>query len=600
MSIKKANLNRKDVEKSYTYDLSDLCQNNADFSNQADNLMDQVQQFRKQYANRSLNISEIETALFDYNDLWYHADILLNYAFLNQSVDLTNTENSNIAFRGDQIESELTTNLQFFEDLLLKLPHENFKKLMRDNPQFTGFLRNIKQKQKIAPNKKIEQTLNKLMPVLQGPSRLYGQVIGADLSFDDFTVNGQAYPLSFSLYEDYYAFHHNTDIRRTAFDAFSKQLRKYQDTLAANYLNKVTSEKVLADLYGFDSVIDYLLYNQEVSREMFNRQIDLIMTKFGPVVQKYLKFLKNEHQLDQLTFADRLIDIDFDYTPKVSIAQSKDYIKNALAPLGNSYQNVILKGFNERWIDFTANKGKETGAFCAQPYQKKPKILLSWQNTLSDVYTLIHELGHAGQGILSSEANTYLDFNPSTYIVETASTFNELLLTDYLSTTSQNNQQKRFALGKLFNNTYFHNFVTHLLEAAFQQKVYQLVDKGKSFNAQILNDLKLDVLKQFYGDSLDYNEGTELTWMRQSHYYMGLYSYTYSASLTISTQEFLKFKENPTAERDNWLDFLAIGNSLSPIDSANKLGIDITTSTPLENTISYLETVVDEIIALSK
>lgn len=343
---------------------------------------------------------------------------------------------------------------------------------MRDNPQFTGFLRNIKQKQKkLRLTKKIEQTLNKLMPVLQGPSRLYGQVIGADLSFDDFTVNGQAYPLSFSLYEDYYAFHHNTDIRRTAFDAFSKQLRKYQDTLAANYLNKVTSEKVLADLYGFDSVIDYLLYNQEVSREMFNRQIDLIMTKFGPVVQKYLKFLKNEHQLDQLTFADRLIDIDFDYTPKVSIAQSKDYIKNALAPLGNSYQNMILKGFNERWIDFTANKGKETGAFCAQPYQKKPKILLSWQNTLSDVYTLIHELGHAGQGILSSEANTYLDFNPSTYIVETASTFNELLLTDYLSTTSQNNQQKRFALGKLFNNTYFHNFVTHLLEAAFQQKV---------------------------------------------------------------------------------------------------------------------------------
>ncbi|MGX4644539.1 oligoendopeptidase F [Holzapfeliella sp. JNUCC 80] len=600
MSIKKANLNRKDVEKDYTYDLSDLCENNTDFLNQADNLMDQVKQFCEQYANRSLNMDEIKDALFDYNELWYHADILLNYAFLNQSVDLTNTENSNIAFRGDQIEAKLTTDLQFFEDLLLKLPHENFKKLMKDNPQFTGFLRNLKQKQKIAPNKKVEQTLNKLMSVLQGPSRLYGQVIGSDLSFDDFTVNGQTYPLSFSLYEDYYAFHHDTDVRRAAFDAFSKQLRKYQDTLAANYLNKVTSEKVLADLYGFDSVLDYLLYNQEVSREMFNRQIDLIMTKFGPVVQKYLKFLKNEHNLDRLTFADRLIDIDFDYSPQVSIAQSKDYIKNALAPLGTDYQNMILKGFDERWVDFTANKGKETGAFCAQPYQKKPKILLSWQNTLSDVYTLIHELGHAGQGILSSEANTYLDFNPSTYIVETASTFNELLLTDYLSTTSQNNQQKRFALGKLFNNTYFHNFVTHLLEAAFQQKVYQLVDDGESFNAEILNKIKLDVLKQFYGDSLEYNEGTELTWMRQSHYYMGLYSYTYSASLTISTQEFLKFKNNPDTERENWLNFLAIGNSLSPIDSAHKLGIDITTSTPLENTIDYLETVVDRIIELSK
>ncbi|MEJ6347935.1 oligoendopeptidase F [Holzapfeliella sp. He02] len=599
MSIKNANLNRQDVDINYTYDLSDLCENNTDFLNQTEALLTQVSQFSEQYGNRSLNMDEIKTALSDYNDLWYRADILLNYAFLNQSVDLSNTENNEIAFRGDQIEAELTTRLQFFEDLLLKLPNENFKKLMVESPQFKGFLRNLKQKQKIAPNKKVEQTLNKLMPVLQGPSRLYGQVIGADLTFEDFIVNGKTYPLSFSLYEDYYAFHHDTEVRRGAFDAFSKQLKNYQDTLAANYLNKVTSEKILADLYGFDSVIDYLLYNQEVSREMFDRQINLIMKKFGPIVQKYLRFLKDEHHLDQLTFADRLIDIDFDYAPKVSIDDSKDYIKNALEPLGSDYQQLILKGFDERWVDFTANKGKETGAFCAQPYQKKPKILLSWQNTLSDVYTLIHELGHAGQGILSSENHTYLDFNPSTYIVETASTFNELLLTDYLSRTSQTKQQKRFALGKLFNNTYFHNFVTHLLEAAFQQKVYQLVDEGKSFNAEVLNQIKLDVLKKFYGDSLSYNEGAELTWMRQSHYYMGLYSYTYSASLTISTQEFLKFKENPAEERQKWLDFLAIGNSLSPIDSAKKLDIDITTSQPLENTIDYFEKVVDEIIDLS-
>ncbi|MEG0553499.1 MAG: M3 family metallopeptidase, partial [Carnobacterium sp.] len=152
-----------------------------------------------------------------------------------------------------------------------------------------------------------------------------------------------------------------------------------------------------------------------------------------------------------------------------------------------------------------------------------------------DVYTLIHEFGHAGQAILSAGSNSILGEEPSLYLIEAPSTFNELLLTDLLKRKSTDARRERFALTNMLTNTFFHNFITHLLEAAYQRDVYQLVDAGKSFDAAKLSEIKRSILTQFWGDAVEINPGAELTWMRQSHYYMGLYSYTYSAGLTIAT-----------------------------------------------------------------
>ena len=130
----------------------------------------------------------------------------------------------------------------------------------------------------------------------------------------------------------------------------------------------------------------------------------------------------------------------------------------------------------------------------------------------------------------------------STYYVEAPSTFNELLLSDYLERQFDNPRQKRFALAHRLTDTYFHNFITHLLEAAFQRRVYNLIEEGKTFGAEQLNQIMKDVLNQFWGDAVEIDDDAALTWMRQSHYYMGLYSYTYSAGMVISTTGYLNLK----------------------------------------------------------
>lgn len=349
---------------------------------------------------------------------------------------------------------------------------------------------------------------------------------------------------------------------------------------------------------GYDSIFDYLLESQEVDQDLYHRQIDTIMTDFAPVMRKFITHLKEVHGLDKMTYADLKVDLDPEYTLPVTIDESKDLVKEALAPLGQEYVDMILRSYPERWVDFAQNIGKRSGAFCSTTYGKHPYVMVTWTGQLTDAYTLFHELGHAGQGVLSNENNPLTSARPSLYLIEGPSTFNELLLTDYLKNKTDDPRMERSVLSKMISRTYFHNFVTHLLEAAYQREVYRLIDAGKSFDANKLSEIKRDVLEQFWGDAVELEPGAELTWMRQIHYYMGLYPYTYSAGLTIATQAFLKIK-NGEESVDGWLDFLALGGQKVPAEATLVAGVDITTDKPLKDTINYLDQSVDRIIELT-
>lgn len=202
--------------------------------------------------------------------------------------------------------------------------------------------------------------------------------------------------------------------------------------------------------------------------------------------------------------------------------------------------------------------------------------------------------------VRSQEAHNVLDADFNAYLVESPSTFNELLLTHYLEENAKDPRMKRFALSRLLNDTYFHNFVTHLLEAAFQREVYNLIDNGETFDAARLDAITRKVLTDFWGSAVELEPGAELTWMRQSHYYMGLYSYSYSAGLTVATQAFQAIEQQGQPAVDRWLRYLSLGDSLDPVEAARVAGVDVTTDAALKHAISFLGTTVDEIEALSK
>ena len=219
---------------------------------------------------------------------------------------------------------------------------------------------------------------------------------------------------------------------------------------------------------------------------------------------------------------------------------------------------------------------------------------------MDQVMTLAHELGHAGHFQLAGKNQNIYNTRTSMYFVEAPSTTNEIILENYLLAKADDDRMKRWVLTQMVAKTYYHNFVTHFLEAAFQREVYRLVDKGQDVHHEILNDIYRKVLKDFWGDAVEITDGAELTWMRQPHYYMGLYPYTYSAGLTIGTQMANKIISQGDEVAKNWVEVLKLGGSLDSYNLALKAGVDISTDQPLKDTIAYIGSLIDEIEEITK
>src|SRR5699024_10282930 len=321
---------------------------------------------------------------------------------------------------------------------------------------------------------------------------------------------------------------------------------------------------------------------------MYHRQIDLIMEELAPHMRKYAKLLQKVYGLEKMTFADLKIPLDPTYEPKISIAESKEYMNKGLKVMGDHYLNMVNRSFDERWIDFAQNKGKSTGAFCSSPHGYHPYILISWTGSMEDVFVLAHELGHAGHFYHANAEQNIFNARTSMYFIEAPSTMNEMLMANHLLKNSDDLRFKRWVISSIVARTYYHNFVTHLLEAAYQRDVYKHVDNGGNVNATILNDLKRHTLQQFWGDVVEINEDAARTWMRQPHYYMGLYPYTYSAGLTISTQVSKRILAEGQPAVDDWIKVLETGGTKSPAELSQMAGVDITTEQPLRDTIAYI------------
>ncbi|ERJ12131.1 oligoendopeptidase F [Haloplasma contractile] len=591
---------RKDVEQELTWDLSAIYKTEDDFNRAVENAKDLTKQIVDRYNGRLNTPTSINACVDELKKVIEVFTLIGSYANLAVSVDQTNSKNQGRYMKVMNVISDLQSKLSFIRSEIIETEETVIAQAMEDSLENRNFLKEIKDFKKHALHPEVERVLSSLSGTLNSPYSIYNKAKLVDMEFDNFVVGGKSYPLSFGLFENEFEYESDTELRRTAFDKFSSKIKDYQHTVAAAYQTQVQKEKTMANLRGFDSVIDHLLFNQKVDRSLYNRQIDIIMEKLAPHMRKYAKLLQKIHNLDEMTFADLKLDVDSDFEPDITVEESKKYINGALSVLGEDYLEMVNRSYDERWVDFPQNKGKSTGAFCSSPYGSHPYILISWTHKMRETFVLAHELGHAGHFYFAQKNQNILNTRPSLYFIEAPSTMNEMLMANYLMKKTDDPRMKRWVLSSIISRTYYHNFVTHLLEAAYQREVYKIIDEGGSVQAGKLSELKRDVLEKFWGDTVKINDGAELTWMRQPHYYMGLYPYTYSAGLTVATQASRRILNEGKPAVKDWRNVLNAGGTKSPVELAKMAGVDITTEQPLLDTIEHIGNMIDEIIELTE
>ena len=593
-------LSRAEVPKELTWDLSliykseDLMWNDLE---ECKRIVAHMEETYKGHLDSPENIAACMKALERLNEL---ATLIGNYTSLAVSVDYYDGDNLTRDAKVNSVFSDLFSRVSFVDSEIVLQDDAVIEKAIELAEGTKNYLKNILRSKPHQLGAETERVLAAYSQIFGAPYTIYEQTKLADMKFDNFTVDGKEYPLGYSLFEDDYEYEKDTAVRRAAFKAFSAKLRQYENVTACVYNTEVLKQKITADLRGYSDVFESLLFEQHVSKELYNRQIDLITEKLAPHMRKYAKLLQKIRHLDRMTFADLKIAVDPEYDPSVTIEESKKYIKEGLSILGEDYGAMIDEAYRDRWIDFAKNQGKSTGGFCASPYGRGSFILLSWNNRMADVFTLAHELGHAGHFRACNGAQSIFDTMVSGYFVECPSTMNELLMAHYLIKTNPDKRFRRWVLSCMISNTYYHNFVTHLMEAAYQREVYKIMDEGGSVHAELLSQTMKDTLQKFWGDAVEISDDAALTWMRQPHYYMGLYSYTYSAGLTIATQVCKRIEKEGQPAVDDWKKVLAAGSTLDPEGLAKMAGVDISTDAALLDTIDYIGEIIDEICRLTE
>lgn len=593
-------LERKEVDEKLTWDLTSIYKTEEDFEQavkEAENLSIELE---REYKGKLKDSDTVNSCLDKLKTLYELTNATEFYSYFSISVDQSNIENQTRQMKLSSISSRIQSRISFIQSEIMELDEDVILKAIEKSNENANYLKNIMRSKKHALHPEVEKALSSLSNTLNAPFEIYNRAKLVDMDFGTFTVDDKEYPLSFGLFEGEWEYENDTKLRHAAFEAFSKKLREYNHTIAATYQTHVQKNKTMATLRGFDSVFDYLLFDQKVDRELYNRQIDLIMEHLAPHMRKFAKLLQKIHGLDEMTFSDLKLEVDPEFEPKITVEESREYVEGALSVLGDNYLDLVKRAYDERWVDFVQNKGKSTGAFSYSPYGSHPFVLISWTNRMREVFVLAHELGHAGHYYLSQQNQNIFDGIASTYFLEAPSTMNEMLMANYLMKNTNNKRLKRWALSSVVSRTYYHNFVTHLLEAHYQREVYRIIDEGGSVQAETLNRLKRETLEKFWGNSVRINEGAELTWMRQPHYYKGLHSYNYSAGLTIATEVSKRVLNEGQSALDDWMKVLKAGGTKSPIKLAQMAGVDITTETPLLNTIEHIGNLIDKIIKLTE
>lgn len=434
-----------------------------------------------------------------------------------------------------------------------------------------------------------EQALAALDATLQLPLQLYRRIKAGDLRFAPVhDSSGRAWPFSLTQYEKQFETSADAGLRQAAYRAYNDGVRGHRHAFATAYAGEVTRQASLARLRGFDSTVDFLCWQQGIAPGFLAAQRAVLNQGLPPLMRRFIDLKRRLAGAAGCAYHD-LKAVPPQLGAPVSLADARTAVVGASRALGPDYAAVIEQAFDQGWIEHGSQPHKADSSGCASPFGPHPYVLMTWSGSARDMFLLAHELGHAVHFHWSASHQAVLNAAPLRYFIEAPSTLNELLLADHLLRSDD----RRLQLAAVFEllNSYYHNFVTHHLESEFQLRVYQAVDDGRLPGADALEQIKRDVLRSFWGPAVAIDDDAGLAWLRQHHYYMGLYPYTYAAGQSIATLFRLRLQADPDAASD-WCAALRQGSALPAQDLLRQLGLDLQAPQAFASVLAHIDSLV--------
>ncbi len=565
---------RDEISEEFKWNISDIFENDEKFENAL-----------IKYKKNSTKITEWKGKLSDDDTLLEMLKFkekqsivlsdLIQYAHMRKDEDGTNQNAVDMSMRVDFAANDASTLSAFVVPEISKFNDAKLKELI-ENPKFKKYSRyfeGILRDKKLILSEKEEKLIKEFGLCLDGYHDTFSMFDNVDAHFDPIkNEDDEVVEISHATYSKMLQ-NPNREVRKSAFESMFNEYKKYINTLTSNYAGSVKVDWVLAKIRKFKNSLDASMYEEEVSPKCYETLIKSINENLE-TMHKYVGLRKKLLGLDEVRFYDLYVPITKELKKEYDYETAKNIVIEATKVLGEEYNTNIKNAFESRWIDVYENKGKRSGAYSWGNYNSHPFVLLNFEGTVHDIFTIAHELGHSMHSFYSNKKQPYFKSHYVIFLAEIASTVNEVLLLKHLIKNAEGDE-KKYLLSyylDMFRTTIYRQ----TMFSEFEVYAHNLIESGNSITEKSLCDFYFDLNKKYYGNDLVLDDLVRYEWARIPHFYSAFYVYKYATGLTAAVNIANNILEKGESYIKKYKEFLSMGSALTPLDILKIVDIDLT------------------------
>ncbi|MDR1781577.1 MAG: oligoendopeptidase F [Bacilli bacterium] len=527
-----------------------------------------------------------------YYDLLIKIENIYVYYSHQLDTDFNNSEYIAQSNYIKQVYNDISIKLSFIIPKISKVDNSILESIINDTKlsDFHKSIKDIMHNKKRYLSEEQEQIIASYSLTSSGPYQVFSAFSNADLKFNDvLDSNNNNHELTEGTYSLLIRSNDQT-LRKNAFNELLKGYAKYNQTLATTYILELKDALINMRNRHFSSTLEQALEPNQIDIIIYHNLLNSIENNIS-INHQYMDLRKKELNLSQLHLYDVYVpmvdEVDTDY----SFEQAKSIVKEALKIMPLEYQEVIDEAFNNRWIDVYENDGKRSGAYSGGSYKSYPYMLLNYHNNINDVFTLAHELGHSIHSYFSNKNNSYQNANYKIFVAEIASTVNELILINYLLNNEEDVKIKKYLLNYLLEQ-FRTTLIRQTMFARFELVSHQLVEDNKPISNEVLNELYLNINKEYFGTNIIIDDIIKYEYTRIPHFYYNYYVYQYATSFSIALNIVNRILNKEDKIIEKYVNFLKLGDSVLPVDAIATLDINLKDSKVFDNAMQeYAHTI---------
>lgn len=524
----------------------------------------------------------------------YITERLYVYAFMRYYEDTSDSTYQQMSGKAQMLAVKMSEKYSFLVPEIMAADDDKVARFLGSDKikPYRHLLCDMLSKKEHTCSQKEEKLLAMASQMADSPSDIFSKFNNADVKFgkvhDEHGDEKELTSAGFSVFME----SRDRKVRKEAFYALYRQYKSYINTLAASYYGNVKQAVFFANARNYESTLQMYLSGSFIPESVYTNLIDTVNNNLDKM-HDYVSLRKKTLGVDELHFYDIYAPLTSDYTVKVSYENAKETVLDALKILGDDYVSQVKKGYESGWVDVYENDGKRSGAFSWGAYGTHPYVFLNYTETLNDIFTLIHETGHAMHTYYSNETQPYTYAGYKIFVAEVASTCNEVILIDYLLKHSRSDEEKKYLYGhylEQFKGTLFRQ----TMFAEFEMITHRMAQDGEVLNAESLCGTYKKLNEKYFGKDMVIDEEIAYEWARIPHFYTPFYVYQYATGFSAAVAIATKIINGDKEVLHGYREFLKGGSSMHPIELLSLCKIDMSKPDVIQDALNVFGSLIED------